>query len=351
MKKVHWFIVILIALFTAGSVSAQDLQATNQALELEINILKLQATKQALEAEMGQQNEPQPSEPIENASGGMMNWGSQNSPYVPTPTPFNNISVPISQQNFPALVRPPIPQGPPPTWDKPRTNRITRIYVGNSGQFRTMAEALKNIPDKAGEVIIYLTSDTEEPDDGFGIPVDKEITVVRIASDTGAKRTAWPADRSFWFFCNGVPLIIEPEVEFAEKSMIMGGALTYARHNVQTPKSVIIVNGSAWWVYAGGQSDREGHSSTVDNALVIINGNVDRVHAGGRAIYGETIVNRATVVVNGKANEVYCSGYTENLSAKTTVGNANMLIYGWYGIYGLARGQGQAYLLNPAGCY
>jgi len=74
MKKVHWFIVILIALFTAGSVSAQDLQATNQALELEINILKLQATKQALEAEMGQQNEPQPSEPIEDASGGMMNW-------------------------------------------------------------------------------------------------------------------------------------------------------------------------------------------------------------------------------------------------------------------------------------
>ena len=80
MKKVHWFIVILIALFTAGSVSAQDLQATNQALELEINILKLQATKQALEAEVGQQNEPQPSEPIEDASGGMMNWGSQKLP-------------------------------------------------------------------------------------------------------------------------------------------------------------------------------------------------------------------------------------------------------------------------------
>ncbi len=318
MKKISLLIIILIALTKVFFVSGQDLQATNQALELELNILKLQATKQALEAQIGQQ-----SQPVSDPSGGIMTWGSQNSPYSPTPTPIIGYT-PVNQQTFPAYVQPSIPNGPPPTWEKPKANRLTEIFVGSHGTYPTIAEALKNIPDKAGEVVLYLTSDTEEPADGFGIPFDKGITVLRIASNTGEHRTAWPAGRSIWFFCNGVPLIIETEVEIAGKSMIMGGVNTYARHNVQSPQSVIIINGSAWWVYAGGHSDRSGHSSTVDNALVII---------------------------NGKANEVYCGGYTEYSDAKATVGKANMLIYGWYGVYGLSRGQGEAYLLNPSGCY
>ncbi len=279
MKKLlSLAIIVIIALSAFNIVSAQDFQATNQALELELTILKLQATKNALENQISQQSQP-PSDP----SGGMMNWGSQNSAFVPTPTPFsNNQPLPVNQQNFPALVRPIIPSGPPPTWDKPKTNRLTELYVGKSGTYQNIADALKNIPNKAGEVVLYLTSDTEEPADGFGIPFDKGITVLRIASDSGSARTVWPAGRSIWLFCNGVPLIIEPEVEIAGKSMIMGGANTYARHNVQVPQSVIIINGSAWWIYAGGQSDREGHGSTVDRALVIVNGKVDRVFAGGR---------------------------------------------------------------------
>lgn len=344
--KSYWLITILLTLVTVNFVSAQDLQATNQALELGLNIMKLQATMDALQAEMNQTNEIP-----EDPSGGMLTWGSQNSAYSPTPTPLGSHYAPLSMQNFPALVRPLVPDGPPPTWKKPRTNHLTEIYVGESGSYRTIAEALKNLPDNAGEVVLYLTSDTEEPADGFGIPIDKKITVVRIASNTGEHRTVWPAGRSFWFICNGVPLIIGPDVEFTNKSMIMGGAITYSSHNVQTPQSVIIINGSAWWVYAGGQSDRNGYSSTVDNALVIVNGKVDRVFAGGRTIYGETFVNQATVVLNGTANEVYCSGYTESANSKTTVGNANMLIYGWYGIYGLGRGQGEAYLMNSTGCY
>lgn len=347
MKKSIILITFLAVFSTFLTAAAQDLQATKQALEFELEILKLQATKQALENQVLTQ--PHPSN---DPNTEMFNWGSENSAYVPTPTPFpSNPPLVINQQNFPAAVRPAIPNGPPPVWNIPQSNRLTEIYVGAYGTFPTIAEALKNIPNKAGEVFLYLTSDTEEPADGFGIPFDKGITVVHIASDSDTHRTVLPKGRSIWFFCNGVPLIVESKVEIAGKSMIMGGATTYARHNVQTPSSVIIINGSAWWIYAGGQSDREGHSSTVNNALVIINGKVDRVFAGGRSLYGETIVNRATVVVNGTANEVYCSGYTEYGSAKATVGNANMLIYGWYSIYGLSRGQGQAFLLNPAGCY
>lgn len=347
MKKLtYWFLMILMTLMSVSLVSAQDLQATNQALQLELNIMKLQATMDALQAEMNQTKEI-PQDP----SGGKLTWGSQNSAYSPTPTALGSNYTPINKQNFPALVRPQVPNGPPPTWTKPRTNHLTEIYVGGCGSYQTIAEALKNLPDNAGEVILYLTSDTEEPSDGFGIPIDKKITVLRIASNTGEHRTVWPAGRSIWFFCNGVPFIIEPDVEFANKSMIMGGAITYSRHNVQTPQSVIIINGSAWWVYAGGQSGDNGYSSTVDNALVIINGKVDRVFAGGRTIYGETFVNQSTVVLNGTANEVYCSGYTEYANAKATVGSANMLVYGWYGIYGLSRGQGEAFLLNSSGCY
>jgi hypothetical protein len=61
--------------------------------------------------------------------------------------------------------------------------------------------------------------------------------------------------------------------------------------------------------------------------------------------------SQSTVVLNGTANEVYCSGYTEYANAKATVGSANMLVYGWYGVYGLSRGQGEAFLLNSSGCY
>ncbi len=346
MKKISLLLTVLIILINVIFVSGQDLQATNQALELQLTILKLQATKQALEAQMGQQSQPTPA-PVST----MMTWGSQNSPFFPTPTPVYGYSGPVNQQNFPAYVQPPVPNGPPPVWDKPKTNRLTEIFVGNHGTYPTIAEALKNIPDNPGEVVLYLTSDTEEPADGFGIPFNKGITVLRIASNTGEHRTVRPAGRSIWLFCNGVPLIIETEVEIAEKSMIMGGVNTYAGHNVRSPQSVIIINGSAWWVYAGGQSDRDGHSSTVDNALVIINGKVNRVFAGGRTIYGETIVNHATVILNGNANEVYCGGYNEYPNSKATVGKASMLIYGWYGAYGLSHGQGETLLLDPNGCY
>lgn len=347
MRKITCLLFALLFLTGTTLVYAQDLQATNQALELELNIMKLQATIQALESQIGgQQVQPTP-----DPGGTMLTWGSQNSEFFPTPTPPSSIPVPLTMENFPAYAQPRVPSGPPPTWTKPKSKYLTEIYIGKYGSFPTIAAALKAIPENAGEVVLYMTSDTEEPADGFGIPFDKEISVLRIASDNGSHRTAWPAGRSTWIFCNGVPLIIEANVEIAEKSMIMGGVTTYARHNVQSSKSVIIINGSAWWVYAGGQSDRDGHSTTVDNALVIINGDVDRVFAGGRSIYGESIVNNATVVLNGTANEVYCGGYTEYPSAKATVGQANMLIYGWYGIYGLSRGQGQSILLNPAGCY
>ena len=89
----------------------------------------------------------------------------------------------------------------------------------------------------------------------------------------------------------------------------------------------------------------------MDNVFIIINGWVDRVYAGGRAIYGETNVNNALVVVNGTAEEIYCSGYTENPAAKTTVGQAKMMIYGWYSVFGLGRGAGEIYLMDPTGCY
>ena len=131
----------------------------------------------------------------------------------------------------------------------------------------------------------------------------------------------------------------------------MGGVVTYAGHSVEVPESTIIIDGKAYWVYAGGQSDRDGYSSTVRKALVIVNGEADRVYAGGRSILGETFVHDSTVVVNGVVNELFCSGYTENVSTKATVGRVNMLVYGWYQKYGLGLGSGESVLLDPSGCY
>ncbi len=348
MKKVLFLLIIAILITVHPSI-AQNLEATKQYLETQLEILRLQETLDALQGQNGSGNSGN------SGDDGMWNWGQQNSGYYSTPTPYNYSNNPaniITPRNFPSYAQPPIPSGPPPTWKIPYNRHTTAIYVGDAGQYLTISEAMKHVPDNAGELTIYLVSDTEEPQAGISIPIGKKITSVRIAAnDEKSPRSVWPADRSVWFFCNGIPLVIDRTVSFEKKSMIMGGFVTYSGHNVEAPQSTIVVNGRAYWVYAGGQSDREGHSSTVQEALVIINGQVDRVYAGGRAIWGETIVHNATVVVNGTANEVYCSGYTENASAITTVGRANMRIYGWYNKYGLGLGAGEIRLLNPNGCY
>lgn len=351
MKKIISFIYFVFLFVGMKTTFAQNLEATKQYLETQLEILRLQETLTAIQGQNGTVN----STGTNNEE--MWNWGQQNSPYYSTPTPFNinmnyYANTVITKQNFPAMVRPPVPSGPAPVW-KITHNRIsTEIYVGDAGQYLTISEAMKHIPDKAGEVTIYLVSDTEEPQSGISIPIGKKITSVRIvSSDEKTSRSVWPADRSIWFFCNGIPLVIDRTISFEKMSMIMGGFVTYSGHNVEAPQSTIVVNGKAYWVYAGGQSDREGHSSTVQEALVIINGEVDRVYAGGRAIWGETIVHNSTVIVNGTAREVYCSGYTEYAAARATVGRANMKIYGWYYKYGLGLGDGELFLLDPNGCY
>ena len=349
MKKGIVLLVCFI-LFGVQAVSAQDYQATADALQLQIQIAEMQATLDAL---TGSSN-GSPSGTGGNVDDGMYTWNQNNSGYYSTPTPFNYTGGysggMITNSNFPIQVRPPIPTGPAPTWQIPYNRFVTEVTVGDAGQYPTIADALNKLPSNAGAVTIYMESDTEEPQT-VSIPLGKNITSVRIASRNGSARTIWPGSRSIWFFCNGIPLVLDTGITMAKTSMIMGGFVTYQGHNVEAPKSTIIINGNAYWVYAGGQSDREGHSSTVNDALVIVNGKVNRVYAGGRSIWGETFVHNSTIVVNGTADEIYCGGYTENAAAKATVGRADLKVYGWWRTLGLGLGAGQSYLLNPVGCY
>lgn len=329
MKRIIILLFLSVMLVCAKIGAAQNLEATKEYLEMQLEIINLQSTIDAMQNQTFPTSTPVPYQPVQ--------------PVQPAVTA-------LTKQNFPVYAQPPVPAGPPPVWDKPKSSRRTDLYVGDTGAYHNIADALQHIPDKAGEVVIYLVSDTEEPQNGFSIPIGKGISSLRITSNNNNYRTVYPAGRSIWLFCNGIPLIIDDKVEFAPASMIMGGLVTYSGHNVEASSSTIIVNGKAYWVYAGGQSDRDGHTSTVNNALVIVNGEVNRVYAGGRAILGDTYVQNSTVVVNGTAKEVYCSGYTENASASSVVGRADMRIYGRYGTYGLGLGQGNISLLNPYGC-
>ncbi len=358
MKKIIWLGLILVLLLGSGSISAQNTQATIQVLQDQLQILYLQSTLEALQQQQPSQGNNPYYAPTPTPYGNppMWNWNQQNSPYYATPTPYGAApqAYPsaITMQNWPAYARPLIPTGPAPVWNMPQSRYQTEVTVGEKGQYKTIGEAVQNLPSNAGNVKIWLLSDIEEPQAGVSVPIGKKITSLWILSDSDKTvRTVWPKDRSVWFFCNGIPLIIDRTVVFAPSTMIMGGVCTYAGHNVQSSSSTIIINGKAYWVYAGGQSDREGHSSTVSEGFVMINGEVDRVFAGGRSIYGETIVNHSTVIVNGTAKEVYCSGYTEYANTKATVGRADMRIYGWYNTFGLSRGQGEAVLLDSTGCF
>ena len=266
MKKT-FFAILLAVLMISAAVSAQDYRATAEFLEEQIRIMQLQATLDA----------------IQNQNGG----GNAIELQLPsaTPAPQGGIGLPISKWNFPLSARPPYPYGPAPVWNIPASRYTTDLTVGDSGQYKTLSEAVQHIPSNAGNVTIRMFSDTEEPQAGVSVPIGRGITSLRITSDSSAGRTVWPRDRSVWFFCNGIPLIIDRTVTFSKMTMIMGGYVTYAGHSVEAPESTIIIDGKAYWVYAGGQSDREGYSSTVNKALVIVNGEADRVYAGGRAIY------------------------------------------------------------------
>lgn len=306
---------------TSTPVPAVDYAATAASLSEQIRIMELQATIDALRAPT-----PQPQ---------------------PQPQPPQKITF----QNWPGNAGPIYPQSAPPSVKLPIAATKTVLKVGPGEKFGSIYDALKNVPNNAGELILTLTGDTFEPPDGFGTPVGKGIDLLRITSADGSPKNVRPSGRSIWFFANGIPLIVEKKVSFLEKSMIIGGEVTSLNQNANRANSLIIIDGSAWWVYAGGQSDRSDRNSSVDRALVVINGWVDRVYGGGRTILGSTNVGEASIIVNGYAREIYCSGYTENSGTTASVGRTQLFIYGGYERFGLGLGKGNVELLNSSGCF
>lgn len=318
---------------TATPIPAVDFAATAAALSEQIKLMELQATIDALQAPTVI---PQPVPQV-----------------IPTaivqPAPATPQK--ITFQNWPANALPIYPASAPPSVKLPTATTKTVLRVGPGERFGSIYDALKNVPDKAGELILALTGDTLEPSDGFGIPVGKGIVMLRITTADGNPKNIRPSGRSIWFFANGIPLIVEKNVAFLEKSMIIGGEVTYQNHDASRANALIIIDGSAWWIYAGGQSDRADRNSSVDRATVIINGWVDRVYGGGRTILGSTTVAEASIIVNGFAREIYCSGYTENPGSTATVGRTQLFIYGGYERFGLGLGNGNVELLNSSGCF
>ena len=342
--------VMICLLFAAEGSMAQDLKATADAVYYELQIIELQATLDALTNPTIPDNSPV-------ISDDDWNWDTDVIEYTATPAPESSIrldrSTMIVGANFPGDAYPPFPYEAEPIWSIPENDQSTVITVGRGGSFSRIADAVKSIPNNAGNVTISLVSDTYEPQSGITIPLDKQITSLKISSNDGSRRTVHPENEKLavWILCNGIPLIVDRNVNLAQKSIIMGGSASEKGRSVQVPSSTIIINGSANWVYAGGLSDYNGQNSTVNEALVIVNGSVDRVFAGGRSVSGNTFVLDSTVVVSGYADEMYCGGYTEYYYSKAIVGKANMKLYGNNSVYGLGRGGGDSILLDPKGCF
>ena len=142
MKKIFHILVILIVLAFVQSVSAQDYQATIQYLQSQIELMSLQATVSALQ---NQNNTPNQGSGVA-LTNDMTTWGQQNSPYSATPTPFSldpTYGTAVTMQSFPANARPLIPASAPPVWNMPKSNYYTEVTVGKSGQYTTIAEAVK----------------------------------------------------------------------------------------------------------------------------------------------------------------------------------------------------------------
>ena len=163
MKKYFFFALILIVLIISQGVFAQDVQATIQALEAQLQVLYLQSTLQALQTQQENTNSYMPT-PTPYGVQPIWNWNQQNSPYYATPTPYGSVSqtypYAITQQNWPAYARPLVPTGPSPSWNLPQSQYQTEVTVGNKGQYQTIGEAVQNLPSNAGNVRIRLLSQT-----------------------------------------------------------------------------------------------------------------------------------------------------------------------------------------------
>ena len=187
-------------------------------------------------------------------------------------------------------------------------NYTTIIKIGGTSKYQNIEDALRAIPDNAGDVIFYFNG-WQVIDSSIQLPTDKGIT--SFTFDSESKTTIYCEEGKF--FAWGIPLIVNKNVTLSQLS-IYGGGYAINGQDVLVSESIIVVYGTVGSIYGGGYAlDRS--QSGVRAANIALYGAVQNdIYGGGYAVGNNSYsyVDKATIYIDDRAEvnrNVYYGGY------------------------------------------
>ncbi len=146
------------------------------------------------------------------------------------------------------------------------------ISDGNFSDIQTALDSL--LPEVNGAVLIQIDKDIVPPSEAvYSVPTEKGITSLTIGTTQPDGVTVGQYG-SFYFFANGVPIVIDSGVTF-EGNLFGGGEQRINSGTSITVKEGASVTGS---IYGGGKN-----ADVIGNVSIVVNGSAWSVYGGGYA--------------------------------------------------------------------
>lgn len=145
----------------------------------------------------------------------------------------------------------------------------------SDGNFLDIQTALDSLPPEVnGAVLIQIDKDIVPPSEAvYSVPTEKGITSLTIGTTQPDGVTVGQYG-SFYFFANGVPIVIDSGVTF-EGNLFGGGEQRINSGTSITVKEGASVTGS---IYGGGKN-----ADVIGNVSIVVNGSAWSVYGGGYA--------------------------------------------------------------------
>ena len=172
-----------------------------------------------------------------------------------------------------------------PELDEPEEKTPLTTVLSETGYDQTITvengklqEALDSIPDNAGDVRLLVNQDIQPTlYTEYSVPVDKGITSLTLCTEQVDGVTIGSTNSTYYFFANGVPLIVDTGVQLSRFSAnIFGGGKT----DIEGGTSITVNEGAevGGILYGGGMD-----SDVSGDVSILVNGSVGTLYGGGYA--------------------------------------------------------------------
>ncbi len=239
--------------------------------------------------------------------------------WYPQPYPVNPQPYPVNPQPQPVNPQPP---------SQPSASTI--MYIGPNQQAQNFSDAVKLLPNNAGNVVFQLTGNFAQNAD-VEIPRNRGILSLTVTAYSGNVTVTWPED--IGFFANGIPTTFTNSVRFSNGT-IYGGANTGAGQQSNLQSTYLDIAASVNKVVAGSKAKGSASSAHVSDTMLIFRGKASGwLYGGGSALYGgySSVDGTATIqMMQGASAEqsIAGGGYAFGAGSQSLVRDAYMEISG-----------------------